>query len=201
MRSDSRDKTFTERARRAQILEAAVDVLAERGYRGASLMAIAERIPVSKGVISYHFAGKDELMQEVVGSVLVDAGEYMRPRVEAAPTNVEALRAYVQSNLEFLDRNRHRILALIEVVNGTPPSADRPPPYGEGHRNAVRSLAALLGRGQQAGEFGSFDAHFVAVALRAAIDACSELLKDDPEADVTAYGAELLRIFERGVLP
>ncbi|QDP95136.1 TetR family transcriptional regulator [Microlunatus elymi] len=200
MRSDQRtERTFTERARRAQILDAAVDVLAERGYNGASLSAIAERIGVSKGVISYHFAGKDELLREVVSSVLADSRDYMGPRVESATSYAAALHAYVQSNLEFLDQNRHRIVALIEVVNGTPP--DRPAPYGPGHRNAVRSLTGMLERGQQSGEFGKFDPHFVAVALRAAIDACSELLRDDPEADVKAYGAQVLEIFERGVRP
>lgn len=198
MRSNT-ELSFTERARRAQILEAAVEVLAERGYGGASLSAIAERVGVSKGVISYYFTAKDDLLRAVVASVLVDAEEFMGPRIAAASSHLEALTAYVQSNLEFLDVHRRRILALIEVVNGTPPASDRPPPYGPGHRNAVAVLTRMLERGQQAGEFGGFDARLVAVAMRAAIDACSELLRDDPDADVVAYGAELLRIFELAV--
>jgi AcrR family transcriptional regulator len=45
----------------------------ESGFAAASLGAIAERIGVSKGVLSYHFAGKGELLHEVVARVLTEA--------------------------------------------------------------------------------------------------------------------------------
>lgn len=180
-------------------MDAAIDVLAEGGYSAASLAAIAGRIGVSKGVISYHFAGKDDLLREVVSSVLAKAGEYMSPRIEAAAPGVQALRAYLRSNLEFIDAHRREILAVIEVVNGTPASPDAPAPYGPGHRDAVTALTGLLQAGQQSGSLRSFDARYVAVALRASVDALSELLRENPEMDVGAYGAELERLFEQGV--
>jgi AcrR family transcriptional regulator len=49
--------SITEAARRAQIVAAAVTVLADRGFASASLAAIADEVGISKGVISYHFAG------------------------------------------------------------------------------------------------------------------------------------------------
>lgn len=60
--------TFPSAARRAQFA-AAIDTIAEVGHARASLGRIAERVGVSKGVISYHFAGKDELVQEVIADV------------------------------------------------------------------------------------------------------------------------------------
>ena len=65
-------------------MDAAIDVLYESGFAAASLGAIAERIGVSKGVLSYHFTGKSELLREVVGHVLTEAAAYMTPRVAAA---------------------------------------------------------------------------------------------------------------------
>jgi AcrR family transcriptional regulator len=64
------ERTFTETARRAQIVQAAIDTIAELGYGRASLARIAERLGISKGVISYHFAGKDDLIKEVVLEVV-----------------------------------------------------------------------------------------------------------------------------------
>lgn len=198
IRDTTRQKSFIEQARREQIVDAAIDVLYESGFAAASLGAIAERIGVSKGVLSYHFAGKRELLLEVIGHVLTEAAEYMTPRVAAATSYREALRIYVTSNLDFIGAHRREIIAFTEIVNGMPPGGD-PPPYLEGHRSAVEDLRRLFEAGQAAGEFGQFSAMVTAVSLRASVDAVSGLLRADPEMDVDAYGAELLGLYERAV--
>jgi len=48
-------------ARRAQLLEVALDVFVEQGYHAASMDVIAERAGVSKPVLYQHFPGKLEL--------------------------------------------------------------------------------------------------------------------------------------------
>jgi TetR/AcrR family fatty acid metabolism transcriptional regulator len=77
------ERSFIERARRGQIVQCAIDAIAELGYANASLAEIARRAGVSKGVISYHFEGRRELVEEVVKSVLAKATEVMRPRIIA----------------------------------------------------------------------------------------------------------------------
>lgn len=198
-RTTTGPKSFIEQARREQIVDAAIDVLCESGFAAASLGAIAERIGVSKGVLSYHFAGKSELLGEVVARVLTEAGAYMTPRVAAATSYLDALRIYVTTNLHFISVHRREILAFTEIVNGMPPGGDEPPPYMEGHRNAVDDLRRLFEAGQAAGEFGPFSALVTAVSLRASVDAVSGLLRADPAMDVDAYGAELLGLYERAV--
>ncbi|MGH3185654.1 MAG: TetR/AcrR family transcriptional regulator, partial [Streptosporangiaceae bacterium] len=107
-RATTGQKSFIERARREQIVNAAIDVLYESGFAAASLGAIAEHIGVSKGVLSYHFAGKSELLHEVIAHVLTEASEYMRPRIEAASSYVDAVRIYVTSNLEYIGAHRRK---------------------------------------------------------------------------------------------
>ncbi len=46
------ERTFIETARRAQIVVAAIDTIAEFGYAGASFAHIAERLGISRGLIS-----------------------------------------------------------------------------------------------------------------------------------------------------
>jgi AcrR family transcriptional regulator len=199
MRSDTRQRTFIEQARRRQIIDGAIDVLARDGYGAASLAAIAEEIGVSKGVILYHFAGKDDLLRSVVADVLAEATGEMRPRIEAASCHTDALERYITSNLDFIARRRHKILALTEIFNNMRGSAGEPHPYAEGHRAAVSALARLLADGQEAGEFGPFPAQYAAVALRAAIDAVGDLLRADPDMDVREYGAALASLFGKAV--
>ena len=57
MRSE-RTKTFTEQARRRQIVEGALEVIAEQGYPQASLARIAEHIGIAKSAVLYHFTNK-----------------------------------------------------------------------------------------------------------------------------------------------
>jgi AcrR family transcriptional regulator len=192
-------RSFIERARREQIVMAAIDVLYESGFAAASLGAIAERIGVSKGVISYHFTGKDEVLSEVMAHVLAEGRAYMVPRIRAAGSYREALRIYLTSNLEYIGANRRKIMAFIEILNGSPPTGTGTAPWDEGRQTVVDELRDLLAAGQAAGEFGEFSASVAAVSIRASIDVLSILLRADPEMDTAAYAAELLRLYERGV--
>ncbi|WP_279583347.1 TetR/AcrR family transcriptional regulator, partial [Fodinicola feengrottensis] len=70
--------TFIEQARRAQMVQCAVEEIAENGYPAASLAAIARRAGVSRGVISYHFADKDDLVEQVIA-------DFYRHLVESVP--------------------------------------------------------------------------------------------------------------------
>jgi AcrR family transcriptional regulator len=52
--------------RRAEILTAARDVFAERGYRGASLAAVADRVGLTQQGVLHYFPSKDALLIEVL---------------------------------------------------------------------------------------------------------------------------------------
>jgi AcrR family transcriptional regulator len=142
-RATTGQKSFIEQARREQIVDAAIDVLYENGFAAASLGAIAERIGVSKGVLSYHFAGKSELLREVIAHVLTEAGEYMRPRIAAASSSLDALRIYVTSNLEYIGAQRRKIIAFTEIVLGMPPGGTEPPPAVPARRASVARLESI----------------------------------------------------------
>lgn len=51
---------------RASILEAAVEVMAEKGATGVTLDAVVERLPLSKGALLHHFPNKRALLEGVV---------------------------------------------------------------------------------------------------------------------------------------
>ncbi|MFJ6011375.1 TetR/AcrR family transcriptional regulator [Streptomyces sp. NPDC092952] len=52
--------------RRAEIVRAALEVIAERGYRGASLSAVAERVGLSQQGLLHYFPTKDALLLAVL---------------------------------------------------------------------------------------------------------------------------------------
>ena len=194
-KDDADDRTFVSSARRAQIVDAAIETVAEVGYANASLSRIAGRLGISKGVISYHFAGKDDLIAEIVRQVLQRARAYMQPRIEAQTTGPDILRAYIESNLEFMRDNPKQLSTLVEIVRATIAGAKSP--FTGNRDGAVHILAELLTRFQNAGEFRTdFDPNAMAIAIRAVIDAAPGRLAD-PAFDIDQYAREAITIFHR----
>ena len=190
-----RQRTFTEAARRAQIIDAAIDTIAEVGFARASLARIGERIGISKGLIGYHFAGKDDLIKEVVLEIVEQGLDYMQPRIiDEMSTGSGFLRAYIESNLAFMRDHRNFMVAIVEIRRGI--IAD-----GTKHINAdidaaVDVLEQHLVRYQSHGEFRSdFDPRVMAVAIRAVIDAVPRRLVHDPDLDVDKYAAGIANMF------
>jgi len=195
-------RTFTETARRAQIMAAAIDTIAEVGYGQASLARIAEKATTSKGVICYHFDGKEELVREVVAELVARGAAYMRPRIEAESTGAGMLRAYVESNLAFLRENRNHVVATVEIVlNARGADGRRHFETGPGAAS-VAALRELLAHFQAAGEFRSgFDPLVLAMAIRAAIDNVAHQLVSNPELDVRHHARELADLFVHATSP
>ena len=55
---------------RQNIVRAATDLFAEKGFDGASVRAIVTKARVNQAAINYHFKGKDGLYLEVLKSAV-----------------------------------------------------------------------------------------------------------------------------------
>jgi TetR/AcrR family transcriptional regulator, fatty acid metabolism regulator protein len=191
------DRSFIEIARRAQIVECAIDAIAELGYANASLAEIAKRARISKGVISYHFASKQELIEQVVKWVIEKHTALMLPRIFAEHSAAGMLRAYIESNLEFLGTYRNYILAVMNIAAGARGDDGKPTIGLEvTFEPAVRELEKLLRHGQKRGEFREFSTRVMAVTIRNTIDLLSPLLAADPKLDLKLYAKELATLFD-----
>ena len=199
---DGQNRTFTETARRAQIMAAAIETIAELGYGQASLARIAEAAGTSKGVIIYHFGGKDELIRELVAGLVARGVAYMEPQIDAQPTGAGKLRAYIESNLAFMRENRNHMVAIVEIALNAR-AADGRRLYDFSVQDAgVAALEQLLAYFQGTGEFrAGFDPHVMAMAIRAAINAVPAQLARDPALDVGHHARELADTFHIGTRP
>ena len=88
MGSEARDRprlTAKGERTRARIVEAAAGLIFERGVAGTSLDDIRSAAGVSGSQLSHYFAGKDELVQAVIGyQAATITGNQGRP-ISAAP--------------------------------------------------------------------------------------------------------------------
>lgn len=189
-------QSFIEAARRVQILESAVATLTELGYAGASLARIAEHAGISKGVISYHFAGKAELMEQIVAQVYDDVTDFVVKRMEAETTATGALRTNILSVAAYMKDHRVQLAALGEIFN-TMRTADGKRRFGVAYHEPVHDGREQMFRlGQEAGEFRPFDPRVMAVAVQDALDGMFAYWMTHPEHDLDAHATELADLFE-----
>jgi AcrR family transcriptional regulator len=184
--------TFIEAARRRQMVEAAIEVLAEAGYAQATLERIAQRAGISRGLISYHFADRDELMAAVFAKAYEEGVAYMGTRIAAAKTPAAMLRAYVESNLDYLRDHRNEVLAMVAVRRGGNLAGLGRSLAGLAQGRA--QLEQILHEGQRAGEFRDFDVHAMAIAIRNIIDGLPNHIGAEPDLDLDRFASEVLTL-------
>ncbi len=130
-------------------------------------------IGISKGVIAYHFAGKDELLAEVAREVLAKGADYVQPRLAEARTGPEWLRTYIEATMGCMGEHRNHVVAIVEIARNAPRGEGSETSFDPSvlHR-AAGALAGILAGFQEKGELrADFDSVVMAVAIRAAIDA------------------------------
>jgi AcrR family transcriptional regulator len=154
--SSDAPRSFVEEARRAQIVQCTIEIIASLGYAQASLANIAERAGISKGVISYHFAGKDELIAQVHTSVMTKVATQVLATVEAQPRAAGKLRAYIEGSIAFIAEHGQEAVALLEIWNGLRTTTGRQVLDARTYEPGLEFLQAIFRQGQAAGEFRRF---------------------------------------------
>lgn len=113
-------QTRIQKKNRSAILEAALDVFSNFGYRGATLDQIAERAGLSKPNLLYYFPSKEAIHVELLQGML---GTWLDPLHEMSPDGdprVEIL-GYVRRKLAMSrDFPRESRLFANEILQGAP---------------------------------------------------------------------------------
>jgi TetR/AcrR family transcriptional repressor of bet genes len=137
-------------ARRAELTAAFAEVLAEHGYAGATIAAVAARAGVAPGLVHHHFDGKEDLLESLLDELMAR----FRRRTRARETGMDPLEAYVAAALA-LDHTADRVAARCWV--GLFAEAVRDPALFERVRRLVDTeIEAIERRG--AGRLATQDA-------------------------------------------
>ncbi|MGW6276205.1 TetR/AcrR family transcriptional regulator [Kribbella sp. NPDC055071] len=189
-------RTVTNLARRAQIVRAAIEVLAESGYAGASFARITQHAGLSSPrMVSYHFRDKDELFQQVLIEVFTAGAQAIQSRLDQETTPRGKLVGYLEANLRFLYDHPQEVAALTAIG----PYMRRP--TGEQYDQqssrevSVSDLERTLAAGQESGDFRDFDVRSMAIAIRGAVDAAPAQFHGSSPLGLDTYTQELVALF------
>ncbi len=89
----------------AELIEVATQVFYEKGYDGASLQDIADRLGMLKGSLYYYIQSKEDLLFEVISAVHRDGLAVIRRRADAPGNPLERLEGVIVGHVEHTCRN------------------------------------------------------------------------------------------------
>ena len=99
--------------RRSQIIAAARGIVASDGLGALTISALEQVLGFSRGVLTYHFRDKDEIVDAVLDSALREIDLGTKARVDASATPAEKIRAVLAANLRGFVEHREAGLILL----------------------------------------------------------------------------------------
>lgn len=134
---------------KANLLSAARELFAERGYDNTSIRAITSLAQANLGAVTYHFESKENLYREVFRSKARPLLDQLTAVAESPGPPLQRIELFVRRFFEFLLDNRELPALLLHEI-----SLNRPVP--EPIRATMeRVFAFLIGMIQQGQKEGS----------------------------------------------
>src|SRR5579875_3824593 len=158
--------------RRQQMLQAALDVIAERGYPDTRITDVAQRAGASPALVIYYFKTRDHLLTEAMRyaeDAWYAAGVRRMAAIETAAGRLEEIVAMTCLPEEDTEPNESWLLWLDLWAQSArnPGVAAVWQKFEERWRETIKSLVLT---GQENGEFAPVDAGDFAVLLSALLD-------------------------------
>ena len=186
--------SFIHAARRKQLVECAIEVIAEVGLARASTVRIARRAGVSRGVLTYHFRDRAELVEQVVQSVYDLGAEEVAPKIARASTPREMMLAFIGGSVELYAAYPTQLAALTEIYADARGADGVSRARHRRHSQEMSDLAQVLRAGQAQGEFRAFDVDVMCSTMRSALDGALAYIAGG--GSVEPYATELQAIFD-----
>jgi len=155
--------------RRGQILKAARRIVSEDGLEALTFAALEEKLAFTRGVITYHFENKDEIVDAVLRSAIdeIDAATHAEASASLEPE--EKVRAVLRANVRGFVENVDAARILFSFWSRLAQDARARKVNAALYARYREQSAKLLRAGQKQGVFGEFSVDAMAALLVGAV--------------------------------
>ena len=156
-------------ANRATIVAAAIDEFASRGFKGASMDAIAARTRTTRAMINYYFGSKEKVYQSVLEHCYSEIrhAESFLDLEDLAP--VEAMRRIVEFTFDYYLSHQYFVRIVVAENQAKGRHLKKLKTMGILNRPILELLSRVIARGQASGVFRKgldpLDVHMAIAAL------------------------------------
>jgi len=127
--------------RRAQLIEAAMKVISQKGYAKATTEAIARRAGLTKGALYFHFDTKKDIFFAVVKNLSEKHLEIVTRPLASEPNPLKAIEKMIYAGFELVENRKYFNLEFWQQAN----RVKRINAYLEQqHRRFEKTLVAFL---------------------------------------------------------
>ncbi len=162
--------SLIEKIRKDQIVNTAISAIAANGYVNTPLSEIARRAGISKGVISYYFGSKDDLVRNVIDRILQDEKAYLSEKIARGENPKEKLLVYIRSSFSYMETNRQNFEAIVDLW-GSITTHEKKLDFNKRSYDPCRNiLGKIIREGIEKGEFADRDVRLTASIIQAMID-------------------------------
>ncbi len=194
--------TFTEQARRTQLIDVTIDLVARHGYARCSLQRIADAAGITKAAVIYHYASKAAVIKAAYDSVITGMIEHITERILAAETAEGRVEAYLTAMIDYVARHpTHARMITEAIVESEDTGIEDRPESPSRHQELAKLIDAAKADGAYRPDLDSIS---LAVILGGAVDglANAALTLDgtaaDPTVDLTTATTQLLDLLHHG---
>jgi AcrR family transcriptional regulator len=161
--------------RRAEVLDVASEIFAEKGYEGAQISEIARVSEVSLATVYAMFKSKDELYQAVNTRAAESIRDTVRAHVDAIDDPAERLLVLIDCLLRCFDENGALMRIYTLGTHGLPWSIRQTlgEPMVAIYREFLDYISELARAAAAAGRLGDLDPEAVALAIAGTVNAAS----------------------------
>ena len=138
-------------ANRARILRAALEEFAARGFKGASMDAIAARTHTTRALINYYFGGKEKVYLAVLEQVYADIRQ-AESRLDLDHLSpVDAIRRIVEFTYTYYLEHEGFVRLVVAENQARGRHLKKSPVMRALNRPIIDTIKRVLERGQRAG--------------------------------------------------
>ncbi|MCB9676435.1 MAG: TetR family transcriptional regulator C-terminal domain-containing protein [Alphaproteobacteria bacterium] len=190
--------------RRAQILREARAIVAEEGVQALTFGALEKRLPFTRGVVTYHFENKSEIVEAVLEEAIRDIHHGILDRVSREGTAAARIRAALRGVVSGYLENVEAGVVLMSFWSQLQSMPDLAARNARIHARYRTQAAALVREGVASGELRADADPEVVAALMVAItsgiatQAYAEPGAFDVEAAIDQAGEAIVRLVTAG---
>jgi len=187
-------------APRATILGAAAKLFAANGFDGTSLNDVAQAVGVTKAAVYHYFPTKKDIFDEMVVDLLERQYLAVGAVVAAAPEPDEKLKAFMQAQAVFFEKNYAAFVVMLHGFGGIERN------HWTDEQLALRDrfeklLRALLADGKAAGTFAIDDVAITARAVLSLMNWMVRWFRPEGEARAEDFALQYHSLIVSGLRP
>ena len=151
--------------RRHQLLEAAFDCIAQKGYGNFSLKEVADKATLSKGIIHYYFKNKGELLIMVLDRLTNSLDNLVNEKANQARTPPGRIRAIFDGSFEAASEREPFFQVLLDFCSQATKNKEIKDITAGLYARYRRLTQRILEDGIQHGVFKELDVQGVSTAI------------------------------------